>query len=386
MASRFPDALDPTGAALLPSATLDASQHTTLHQNAIDWVLAVQRDIGIKIAGEKTGSLRLRIDALEKAAATPINGASATSVEATAPAKALWDGATGQLTFEIPRGRDGTNGAPGKDASIVSGVLAERLLAPNLGPQGIDVSFPAGSFTTPPKVLVSPVQKTVGQSAGGTTSSVKTATAGSFRCYSGNSPYGESASTTWQGDKTTFLVGQFSTSNGNQRGLVLLPGGFALPAGAQPTKLQVTFKIGSAAGHALDSITFRPYNNVASGLPGSFNPAATPKLNVVKNFASGTTHTVDLPLEWAAGFAAGTYNAIAFGPNDTANEANYGGVVGASVSVSLTYTLTTPGSTQEVNSRPVLAGVRKVTSQGFVLVLENIGSQAETVEVNWLAV
>jgi hypothetical protein len=145
--------------------TLRVAQHTALHTDALQRIERIQSFIGIPVTGEKTGTLRQRITALENIAnpPAPILNFVARSVPIGTAPTVNWDAATGTVELGIPAGSPGVPGAPGTPGTpFTSGTLAVQDFPP--GTTLITQGFAANTYTGPPRVLCTPVQQQSGPS------------------------------------------------------------------------------------------------------------------------------------------------------------------------------------------------------------------------------
>lgn len=387
----FPQGIDSAGPPLVPSESLDDSDHTQLHQDAIDRAIAIQAFLGRPITSNNNEGMtvRQRLDALESAPTqSPVRSAIAHDVGPTNPPTVSWNNNTGELDFGIPRGKDGLDGTSSTSAAKASGAQVNVVLPPNQGPVGFNITFPpSAGITTPPLVFVTPVQKTVGSSTGGTTSAKTSVTAKLGRSY--NQSGTKSQSTGVPGPDDHLYQGWTipSSSHGNHRSLSILNGTFnAVPTGAKITSFTVTFKAPSGSGTNASTsnstpVVLRPFNAPGGALPSTLVLSGTSQSFPKSGGYLAGTHTISMPTAWAQGFRDGTYNSLLWGPQP--NNSSHHRFVMSSPVLTMEYTTSTASTPTDINSRPVLAGARAVTSTGFVLVVENLGSLTETVDVNW---
>jgi hypothetical protein len=145
--------------------TLRVAQHTALHTDALQRIERIQSFIGVPVTGEKTGTLRARVTALENIAnpPPPIQNFTVRSVAIGAAPTINWDAATQTLELGIPSGAQGNPGTPGTPGTpFTSGTIAVRDFDP--GTTLITQGFAANTYTSPPRVLCTPAQQQSGPS------------------------------------------------------------------------------------------------------------------------------------------------------------------------------------------------------------------------------
>ena len=410
--SVYPGGYDPiiiVGAA----STLDAANHTNLHNMLSEASAKLQLKLGatptpvnggagIGIKSEGVESVRQRllnaeVDILKK---LPIASVAVTNRSPGTGATATWSGEPNRiLTLGIPAGAAGTNGSNGEDGvSLVaaSGTTAQQTIKAG-AIFGLDVSY-GKNLGFVPKVCCTPIQETVGTSAGVTTTHYVESTppTGSGDTSTSYATYqGDGARRTGEDAKTGMIWhGMYGATNGHQHGIVMLGNLVPTLKNATITKVEVKFHaIDSKSGTltASDQITVHQSN--LTTIPASqLNTAVTGAHYIYKKtLTEGGTFTFQLPSSWHAGFKSGSIASLIFGPERNTDgsisdaQPHYGAIQAKDTRVTVFYTLTTAGSPIEVDSIPVDVGVRKVTQTGFRLIIRNSGAQDEKVKVSWMA-